>query len=804
MNNNNIQKELSDILFDIAKEYVKDNNRNVITSYDLLVALISLKDSYASEILELYGINMTTIKPYEPKYMTTLKYSEECTYSPLAEVIMYESQLLVEKFECNHLKSDHVLLSILSYLNSYTKNLFNQLNIDPDKIIYEILSQYKNNKYADELRENLENNYYNQTDEDLNDDSKLHKSLDDLCVNMNKLALEGKYSDVIGRNEEIDIMASILTRKNKNNVCLIGEPGVGKTAIVEGLALKIIKNQVPSALENKIIYSIDMGNVIAGTKYRGEFEERLKNIIKEATANDDVILFIDELHNIAGTGSASDSSLDAANILKPALARGDIQIIGATTSAEYKKYIEKDGALERRFKPLHVKEPTNEETINILTENKYIYEKHHNIKIPDDVIKKIVLLADRYINDRFMPDKAIDLLDESCSMKNITKKSVSQVLNKQDNITTNRTRVKNTHYWNEVFRSELNKYINESTNDNIEINKPKSTLDEITILNVLNKWTGIPVNNIKISNMDNIKKLDKRIKKQIFGQDDKIDDIIKYIKRNSVGVGDTKRPIGSFLICGKPGVGKTYFAKVLSKELFNNENSLITIDMSEYMEPHSISKLIGSPPGYVGYNEKGQLTEKIRKKPYSIILFDEVEKAHPEVFNILLRILDEGKLTDSSGRDINFRNTIIIMTSNIGVSKIINKGTLGFGESNENNDEKIIRSEIKKRFKPEFLNRIDSIIIFNDLTKDSIKKILLSLLNNLQIKLKDELDINLTYSKNVINLLIEKYKDSKEGARPLRKIIEINIQDKIAEYLLNHKKTKEIKINVSNNNIIIK
>ena len=610
---------------------------------------------------------------------------------------------------------------------------------------------------------------------------------------------DGKIDPVIGRDDEIRSITRILSRKTKNNPVLIGEAGVGKTAIIEGLAQRIVKGDVPNSLKNKTIWELDMGSLIAGAKYRGEFEERLKAVLKEIKDSDgDIIMFIDEIHMIVGSGA--EGAMDAGNMLKPMLARGEIHCIGATTLNEYRKYIEKDSALERRFQPITVEEPSEEDTINILKGLRDKYEAHHNVKITDEAIKAATLLSARYINDRFLPDKAIDLIDEAASrakLKTFTEpkliktieENIEKIISEKDEAITTQDFEKAAEL-RDLERREIQKLEKEKQKWKDKTSKNIKQIGEEEIAEVISSWTGIPTQKISQDENERLKNLEDALHKRVIGQNEAVKAISKAIKRSRVGLQDPNRPIGSFMFLGPTGVGKTELSKALAESLFGDENSMIRVDMSEYMEAHSTSKMIGSPPGYVGFDEAGGLTEKVRRKPYSVILFDEIEKAHPDVLNMLLQILDDGRLTDSHGRVVNFKNTVIIMTSNIGARLITDKKTLGF-VSKENEQEQIeyektkkeVLAELKKQFRPEFINRIDEIIVFHKLTSEEIKKIADIMLKQIQNRLEEK-GITLEIDEKAKEFITKKGTDSGYGARPLRRTIQTMVEDKIAEEII--------------------
>ncbi len=628
---------------------------------------------------------------------------------------------------------------------------------------------------------------------------------------------------VIGRKKEIERVIQILSRRSKNNPCLIGEPGVGKTAVAEGLALKIANNDVPDLLQGKRVVALDLTGMVAGTKYRGDFEDRIKNAIDEVKASGNVILFIDELHTIVGAGSAEGSS-DAANILKPSLARGDFQVIGATTLNEYRKYIEKDSALERRFQPVTVGEPTQEETVEILKGLRDRYEAHHKVKITDEAIETAVKLSSRYINDRFLPDKAIDLIDESASrvrLQNHTEPDEIKTLEKEierleseKSSAVNEQRFEAAAKLRDEEKALREKYDKAVSDWKSHIGGSVKQVTEEDIAQVVSGWTGVPVAQLTQEESERLLKMEEILHKRLIGQNEAVSAVARSIRRGRVGLKDPKRPIGSFIFLGPTGVGKTELCKALAEAMFGDENNMIRLDMSEFMEKHTVSKLVGSPPGYVGYDEGGQLTEQVRRKPYSVILFDEIEKAHPDVFNMLLQILDDGRLTDSQGRHVDFRNTIIIMTSNVGARYITQQTSkeLGFAFSEENstqNDfEKIketVMNELKNTFRPEFLNRVDDIIVFTKLSDTEIEQIATLMLTSLSKRLSD-MDISISFSDEAVKHIAKIGFDPVYGARPLRRAISSKIEDAVSEEILkgNIKNGDKVECTLEDNNFIFK
>ena len=624
-----------------------------------------------------------------------------------------------------------------------------------------------------------------------------NSALDAYSMDLTLMAREGRLDPVIGREQEIQRVVQILSRRTKNNPCLIGEPGVGKTAVVEGLAARIAEGAVPDTIRDKRLMTLDLSGMVAGSKYRGEFEERIKRLISEVKNDGQVLLFIDEIHTIIGAGGA-EGALDASNILKPSLARGEIQVIGATTIEEYRKYIEKDAALERRFQPVMTNEPSEAESIEILRGLRPAYEKHHRVSISDEAIDTAVKMSMRYINDRFLPDKAIDLIDEASAKVKLASMSLTgelQTLTKQMSeleeekekaiISGDMARASEIGKDQKLLAAEI-----ASTQRNVERrNKKRVVVQERDIADVVSSWTKIPVKQLEEKESERLMRLETTLHRRVVGQDEAVTAVSKAIRRGRVGLKDPKRPIGSFLFLGPTGVGKTELSKALAEAMFGSESNIIRMDMSEYMEKHSVSKLIGSPPGYVGYDEGGQLSEKVRRNPYSILLFDEIEKAHPDVFNILLQVLDDGHITDSQGRRVDFKNTVIIMTSNAGASSIVTPKKLGFLSDN---DEKAdytrmkasVMDEVKRIFKPEFLNRIDDIIVFHSLTQEHIRKIVGIMMNEISKRAAEQMGINIHASEGVLRMLSETGFDPVYGARPLRRAIQNKVEDLLAEEIL--------------------
>ena len=707
-------------------------------------------------------------------------------YSNKVRQIFDRARLFAQKRKKVSASEEDVLLEILNDDDSFTNLMFMLSGLDK-KIIRDNLIRLQ----KEEKSSNTSNN--------------LSENLKKFAKNLNEMAEAGKIDPVIGREDEVERVIQILLRRTKNNPILIGDPGVGKTAIIEGLAQRIVDGKVPFVMKEKTIVSLDLASMIAGTKYRGDFEDRLKKLFGELEQREDVVLFIDEFHMVLGAG-ASEGSMDAANILKPILAKGDIQIIGATTIDEYRKHVEKDQALTRRMQPVHVEEPNKDDTIKIIEGLKDKYEDHHKVEITDEAIKAAVDLSQRYIQDRFLPDKAIDVIDEACSKERIKnyKENKNQVSNKEilDKLIEEKNMAINEQNFEKA--ASLRDQINE-TREKLEKEKEenktdlKISFDEVA--KIVSSWSKVPITKLTEDEKQKYMDLDIDLKKEVIGQDKAIDKISHAIKRARVGLKDPKKPIGSFIFVGPTGVGKTYLAKSLAKNLFGDMDNLIRMDMSEYMEKFAVSRLVGSPPGYVGYEEGGQLTEAVRKHPYSVILFDEIEKAHPDIFNLLLQILDDGRLTDGQGRTVDFKNTIIIMTSNVGVSSLNQKPKIGFGTGDvekeiDDSNKEIINKAIKNAFAPEFLNRLDDIIMFNSLDKNAIKEITKILLDETKERLKN-LGIEINYNKRVVDLLSEGGFSKEYGARPLERHITNKIDNQLAEEILEGKLSKDMKINLT-------
>lgn len=715
-------------VLEIAKEFSITHNYSFVGTEHILYGLVKEGEGLASKILTSQGLKPEYVEEEILRIdgvMNTLESDPE--FTPRAKRIIENSAKEAMRMGQNYVGTEHILLALMREIDSVAVRILIDTNIDPQRIFADLLrllsedspvANYSDSSFSSSVDTNT-------------------PTLNQYGKNLTALAKESKLDPVIGRKNEIQRIIEILSRRTKNNPVLIGEPGVGKTAVVEGLAQMIVDNKVPEILKNKKVVSLDMSAMIAGAKYRGDFEERLKNVLQEIKKAGNIILFIDEMHTIIGAGAA-EGAMDAANILKPLLSRGEIQIIGATTLNEYRKHIEKDAALERRFQTVIVDEPTTEDTVKILRGLKDKYEAHHKVKITDEAIKAAVDLSERYINDRFLPDKAIDLIDEACSkikLRTVTMpKNILDMENKIEKVSKEKEEAIISQSFEKAAKlrdeeKELKDKVNKARENwkKKEENKEASVNAE-DIANVVSAWTKIPVTKLTKTESEKLKNLDLELKKRVIGQDDAVEALARAIKRARVGLQNENRPIGSFMFLGPTGVGKTELTKALAENLFGNENQLIRLDMSEFMEAHSVSKLIGSPPGYVGYDEGGQLTEQVRRKPYSIVLFDEIEKAHPDVFNMLLQILDDGRLTDSTGRTVSFKNTVIIMTSNAGARNIVEHHSIGFmnKEDSKKDYEKTrdeVMGELKKIFRPEFLNRLDDIIVFKKLSNESIEKI---------------------------------------------------------------------------------
>ncbi len=802
---------------EIANDAALELGHRYIGTEHLLYGLAKEGSGVASKVLEnqeitpenIIDVTIALVGKDEP-------IEETLGFTPRTKRVIENAFIEARKLGYNYIGTEHLLIGLLREGDSVAARILIELNVNIPKLYGEIIRVINEGEdlagESDAKNGRRKSGSYNQT-----------PTLNQFGEDLTEKAKEGKLDPIIGRKEEIERVIQILSRRTKNNPCLIGEPGVGKTAVVEGLAQKIVSGDVPEILKNKRVVTVDISSMVAGAKYRGDFEERIKKALNEVKKAGDVILFIDEVHTIVGAGSA-EGAIDAANILKPLLARGEIQLVGATTLNEYRKFIEKDSALERRFSPVTVNEPSEKDTITILKGIKDKYEAHHNVKITDEAIDAAVKLSVRYINDRYLPDKAIDLIDEAASrarlktytepdsLKELEEELANVIKDKEEAVKIQKfEKAASLRDKEKELKAKYEKEQNKWKNKN---NKSVTDITEENIAEVISSWTGIPAKKITEDENERLKHLEENLHERVIGQDEAVEAVAKAIRRGRVGLKDPKRPIGSFLFLGPTGVGKTELSKALAECLFGDENAMIRIDMSEYMEPHSVSKLIGSPPGYVGFDEGGQLTEKIRRKPYSVILFDEIEKAHPDVMNMLLQILEDGRLTDSQGRTVNFKNTVIIMTSNIGARLITDKKSLGFSKvDNDKKDDqkkeyeeikKEVMEALKKELRPEFINRIDEIIVFHKLTDKEIDKIIDIMLKEVVARLKDQ-KINIEIEPSVKKLIASKGIDKNFGARPLRRTIQSVLEDSLAEEILDGKlkKNKVNKIGVKDEKVVV-
>ena len=778
----------------LAKKTARTLKLNYVGTEHILMGLILEDGCVASRILIDNGIDENRMMEMIRDLIvpdSNVRTLDRDGFSPRAEKVLEEAHKMAERFHADKTGTEHILLALIKEGENVAVRLISTMNVPAQKIYAETLAAMGEDPNL--VKEDLgkKNAAPGKT-------GKKPSSLAQYSRDMTALAQEGKLDPVIGREREIKRVIQILSRRTKNNPCLIGEPGVGKTAVVEGLAQRIASGDVPLTVQNKRLMTLDLSGMIAGSKYRGEFEERIKKVIKEVADDGNIILFVDEMHTLIGAGGA-EGAIDASNILKPSLARGEIQMIGATTISEYRKYVEKDAALERRFQPVNVDEPTKEEATEILKGIVSKYEEHHKVTVTPEAIKAAVELSERYINDRNLPDKAIDLIDEAASAVRLRTMGVSPKVKEMEKLVADLDKqiedaLKNSNF-NEaglLNKEQTALMAKLSRVKNAEARKQKSSgyiVDENDIAEVVAEWTRIPVKKIAEKESEKLLKLESVLHKRVIGQDDAVKAVSKAIRRGRVGLQDPNRPIGSFLFLGPTGVGKTELSKALAEAMFGDENALIRVDMSEYMEGHSVSKMIGSPPGYVGYDEGGQLSEKVRRHPYSVILFDEIEKAHPDIFNVLLQVLDDGHITDAKGRKVSFKNTILIMTSNVGAQRIVDPKKLGFGAgADAKRDYEDMKSgvmdEVKKLFKPEFINRIDEIMVFHTLNEKEMMDIVTLLSQNLSKRCKAQMDINLTISPAVKKFLVTKHSDAKMGARPLKRAIQQTIEDAMAEELL--------------------
>ena len=790
---------------DAAEVYAKELKHPYIGTEHLLMGLRTSISGVAAQVLEMNGLREEDVRKVVGELVSRVgdePFSGRPKESPRLKFILEEGRKMAERFRMPEVGTEHLLLAIVRDTDCVAARILITLNINLQKIMQDCLTTIGENPKALS---------------DRGDGTGKGSVLEQFCTDLNALAEDGKLDPVVGREEEMQRLMQILSRRTKNNPCMVGEPGVGKTAIIEGIAQRIAKEAVPEKMRDKRIFSLDLAALIAGSKYRGEFEERMKRLVGEVRAAGNIILFLDEIHTVVGAGGA-EGAMDASNILKPSLARGEIQLIGATTITEYRKYIEKDAALERRFQPVMVEEPSKEETIRILEGIRGKYEVHHRIEISQEAIRAAVMLSDRYISDRFLPDKAIDVLDEACSKAALRGYKMPEQIEDLEQIIGELNQeledaIKERNMEKAALLAADKNQINEKlkrakARRERQQQKLRIALTEGDIADVVSEWTRIPVQRLAQSETERLKKLEVTLHKRVIGQEDAVSAVARAVKRGRVGLKDPSRPVGSFLFLGPTGVGKTELSKALAEALFGNNESMIRIDMSEYMEKHSVSKLIGSPPGYVGHEDGGQLSEKVRRHPYSVVLFDEIEKAHPDVFNILLQVLDDGHITDSQGRKVDFRNTVIIMTSNAGAQSIVDAKRLGFNTvQDEKEDYKKMQSnvmdEVKRIFRPEFLNRIDEIIVFHALTESELEKIVGLLCQDLIQRAKEQLDITLKIKSAAKKLIAEAGTDRKYGARPLKRALQTKLEDPLTEAILNGeiKRSDLVETGVSKNEI---
>ena len=788
----------------LAGKEARKFRQNYVGTEHILIGLLKENTSIASIVLKDNGVEYAKIKELmvdliAPDFKVAVK--EKDGYSPKAQSVLDEASVQAERFGYEQIGTEHILLALIKDSDNVAIRLLNTMGVSTQRIYIDLLIAMgeDGNLYKTDLAKNKNK-------------GKQKTILEQYSRDLTHLAKIGKIDAVVGREDEIKRVIQILSRRTKNNPCLIGEPGVGKTAIVEGLAGKIVKGEVPETVRDKKVLSVDLSAILAGTKYRGEFEDRLRKILAEIEERGNIILFVDEIHTIIGAGDA-EGGVDASNILKPAMARGEIQLIGATTITEYRKYVERDAALERRLQPVHVEAPTKEETLEILEGIMEKYEEHHKVHISKDAMKAAIELTDRYIHDRNLPDKAIDVLDEAAAAIKLFSAKETVKLERMG---------ATLHELEQKFENALvEQDMDTASNINKELEKLRKRYDkaikvfeeekanhlvvtEADVEKIVSVWTKIPVTKLAEKETEKLLKLEEILHCRVIGQDEAVVAVAKAVRRGRVGLKDPNRPIGSFLFLGPTGVGKTELSKALAEAMFESENSIIRVDMSEYMEGHSVSKMIGSPPGYVGFDDGGQLSEKVRKNPYSVVLFDEIEKAHPDVFNVLLQVLDDGHITDAKGRKVSFKNTILIMTSNVGAKRIMEPKNLGFqtAQSEEKDYEKMkqgVMEEVKRTFKPEFINRIDEIMVFHSLNHQNMLDIIEILTANLAKRCLNQMDIKLSFTNEAKEFLVKKYADSKMGARPLKRGIQSAVEDLLAEEILAGKVKPKNKVTVTVN-----
>ena len=775
----------------LAERYAKRMHQGYVGCEHILLGLVEEGNGTASVVLQSNGIDAARIRELirdQIAFDSSILLQDKEKYSPRAKMILEDAHVLAQRFKSDMTGTEHILLALIKEGENVAVRLINTIGASAQKLYVDTLIAMGEDGAL--YKEDLQQSGRGKTE-----------TLEQYSRDLTALARSGRLDPVIGRETEINRTIQILSRRTKNNPCLVGEPGVGKTAIVEGLAQRIVAGDVPPTVQDKRVLTLDLSGMVAGSKYRGEFEERIKRVIAEVISDGNIILFLDEVHTVIGAGGA-EGAIDASNILKPSLARGELQLIGATTVNEYRKYIEKDAALERRFQPVNVEEPDENEAIRILTGIAYKYEEHHQVLIRPEAIEAAVKLSERYINDRNLPDKAIDLIDEAASAARIRdmvkpdkRKAIEKELKELDlqlEQCLKEGRIEDAKAVR-VTQDDLDKKLRRMINREKKGKQPDTVyIGEEEVAAVVSDWTRIPVNKLAEKEGERLLKLEKTLHERVIGQSQAVTAVAKAMRRGRVGLKDPKRPIGSFLFLGPTGVGKTELSKALAEAMFGDENALIRVDMSEYMEGHSVSKMIGSPPGYVGFEDGGQLSEKIRKNPYSVVLFDEIEKAHPDVFNILLQVLDDGHITDSKGRKVSFKNAVIIMTSNAGANRIIDPKHLGFsaGVDTEKDFERMksgVMEEVKRIFKPEFINRIDEIIVFHPLTKEEMKDIVGLLSGQLSRRMEEQLGMKLEITPALKEHLVEKYSDAKMGARPLKRAMQNVIEDSLAEEILTRK-----------------
>ena len=784
----------------LAKAAAIDFELGYIGTEHLLLGLLSETEGAAGRVLEEFQVDDKKLVELIDKLVTPAEVGNvteiemKPAYSPRTEKVLESAVAEAQNSGCEKAGTEHLLLAMLRETDCVGTRLLYTMGVNIQKLYAAVLGAmgYDNESIQEEFQaaKAMQNPGGSPT-----------PALDQYSRDLTQMAAEGKLDPVVGREKEISRLIQILSRRTKNNPCLVGEPGVGKTAIAEGLAQRILAGSVPETIKDKRLVVLDLSGMVAGSKYRGEFEERIRKVVDEVRENQGILLFIDELHTIIGAGGA-EGALDASNILKPSLSRGELQIIGATTLEEYRKYIEKDAALERRFQPVTVEEPSEEEAYEILKGLRPYYERHHKVEISDEALEAAVKMSVRYINDRFLPDKAIDLIDEAASKVQLSgyqaSSEIEDLSREIQEILQEKERAIKTGYLSLAKECQEKQKEAEARLEQLQVKEEKKNqrksgkVDEKAVASIVSDWTKIPVQRLTEGETRRLAQLEKELHKRVIGQEEAVHAVSQAVKRGRVGLKDPNRPIGSFLFLGPTGVGKTELSKALAQAVFGSELAMIRVDMSEYMEKHSVSKLIGSPPGYVGYDEGGQLSEKVRRNPYSVILFDEIEKAHPDVFNILLQVLDDGHITDAHGRKVDFKQTIIIMTSNAGAQAIVEPKQLGFiSQKDEKKDYEKMKSgvmeEVRRLFKPEFLNRIDEIMVFHTLNKEEIRKIVLLLLKSLEKRCEEQMDIHLNVTNSAVDYIAEAGFDAKYGARPLRRAIQSKIEDRLANELLEGK-----------------